>query len=443
MSRVSSYLRFIAVFLLVTLLTPLPNSTVALANDLGATDFDLAIDLAGLAQKSVSIGALNCSDGSRTFASTTDMMIGLAMDQRVQTQLNLTCRPALNIDSGVKSVSGTIAIPSKGITDGVFTAECAAKSNMGVIANVAVGAGVAGLISLNVTSASAPLAFSCSFKGSSAAKATEVFGTIEGYGDVTGMCASACVAIGMTARATVTSATGELKGQTGTGSYTYTDAFEIPELASVADRLAQMKGKKRERDQRVSCPEGAVDCTVYDTNPCSNGEDTCSAPSSYCPPGAVCNSAPFVCPPDATCTSEPPRNASDTSTRAVATASRPPSRMNVTLRSGSGDVVILRPMPINDGAVAALTPAQPVTLSGPPSAKCMLTFTARKSVKRAVTLSANGSAVVSYNTRQITALTRQLGLPAKSKTKPVITTSVSCTSDAGATPVRSRRIQLG
>lgn len=67
---------------------------------------------------------------------------------------------------------------------------------------------------------------------SSASKATDVFGTIEGYADVTGMCNSACVAVGMTAKATVTAATGELKGQTGTGTYTYTDAFELPELAT-------------------------------------------------------------------------------------------------------------------------------------------------------------------------------------------------------------------
>lgn len=187
----------------------------ASAEDLGSTDFNIALNLAGLAQGAVSIGALNCSDGSRTFGSSSEMLVGLATDTRVRTQLNLACKPTLNIDSSVKTVSGTMSVPSKGITDGVFTAECSAKSAMAVNASVAVGAAVPGLISLNVTSASAPLAFACTFKGSSASKGTDVFGTIDGYGDVAGMCSSACVALSMTARATVTAATGEFKGQSG------------------------------------------------------------------------------------------------------------------------------------------------------------------------------------------------------------------------------------
>jgi hypothetical protein len=55
----------------------------------------------------------------------------------------------------------------------VFTAECSTKSSTAVNANVSVGASVSGLISLNVTSASSPLAFGCTFKGSSASKGTE------------------------------------------------------------------------------------------------------------------------------------------------------------------------------------------------------------------------------------------------------------------------------
>ena len=95
----------------------------ASAENLGSTDFNIALNLAGLAQGAVSIGALNCSDGSRTFGSSSEMLVGLATDTRVRTQLNLTCKPTLNIDSSVKTVSGTMSVPSKGITDGVFTAE--------------------------------------------------------------------------------------------------------------------------------------------------------------------------------------------------------------------------------------------------------------------------------------------------------------------------------
>ncbi len=422
---------------LVATASPLPLVPTAQANDLGSTDFNIAMNLAGLAQSTVSIGALNCSEGGRTFNSTTDMMFGFATDQRIQGQVNMSCRPQLNINSGIRSVSGTMTIPSKGVTDGVFNAECSAKSSMSVVASVAVGAAVPGLLSVNVASASAPLAFSCSFKGSSASKATDVYGTIEGFADVTGMCNSACVAVGMTARATVTAATGELKGQTGSGTYTYTDAFELPELAAAADTLARMKGAKRVRDERISCPEGATDCTIYDSNPCPNGEDTCSFTKG--------GEGEFKCPEGATCTitTAPPKNASDVLTNMRVTGSRPPSTMNVTLRAGTGDVVILRPVPTVDGGVAALTASQPISLIGPPNAKCTLTLAGKKKVNRSVTLGSTGVANVSYTAGQLTALTRQLGLPAKSKTKPTITVSTTCTSDLGAIPARSRKLQLG
>ena len=425
---------------------PLPLLDSASAQDLGSTDFNIALNLAGLAQRSVTIGSLNCSDGSRSFGSTTEMMIGLAMDQRVQTQLSLNCRPTLAINSGVQTLSGTMTIPSRGVTDGVFTADCSARGSMAVVASVAVGAAVSGLISVNVASASAPLAFGCTFKGSSASKATDVFGTIEGYADVTGMCNSACVAVGMTAKATVTAATGELKGQTGTGTYTYTDAFELPELATVADQLASMKGKKRERDSRVSCPEGTSDCTAYSTNPCPNGEDSCKFETTGCPPGATCTTIPTTipaCPPGATCVIEPKPNTSDQISTALPANSRPPSTMRVALRSGAGDAVIVRPMPSTDGGTASITASEPVMVSGPPGAKCTFSLTGKKAAKRSVSLSATGTASVAYSNSQIAALPKQLGLPAKSKTKPTITATLACSTSDGPIAVKTRRFQLG
>lgn len=314
---------------------------------------------------------------------------------------------------------------------------------MAVNANIVIGAAVPGLISVSVSSASAPLAFGCTFKGSSASKATEVFGTIEGYGDVSGMCSSACVSLSMTARATITSATGELKGQTGTGTYTYSDAFELPELAAVADQLARMKGKSRERDQRVSCPEGAADCTVYESSPCPNGEETCKFETTGCPPGASCTSTPFECPAGATCTTTPPQNASDDILARLVTNSRPPSTMSINLRAGAGEVVIVRPMPPTDGGVAVLSRTQPITLSGPPLSKCTLTIVGRKTVRRPVTLSALGTVTAAYSTAQLATLTRQLGLPAKSKVKQIVSLSASCTTESGVVAAKSRRMQLG
>jgi hypothetical protein len=403
--------------------------TPAEAEDLGSTDFNIAMNLAGLAQSSVSIGALNCSDGSRTFGSSGEMLIGLATDSRVQTQLDLSCKPTLNIDSGVKVVSGIMTVPSRGITDGVFTAECSAKSSMAVNANVAVGAAVSGLISLNVTSASAPLAIGCTFKGSSASKGTEVFGTIDGHADVTGMCSSACVAISMTARATITAATGELKGQTGTGTYTYSDAFEVPEFASIADRLAQMKGRERVRDQRVSCPEGAQDCTIYDSNPCPNGEDTCEIKKTE-------GSGEFQCPAGATCTIvSPPSTVQSSSVKKQ--SSRPPATMRIDLASRTGQTSIVRPMPPTGGSAAKLSAGTPVTIGGAPNGTCTVTMKAKKSVKRVVKLNVNGVGTFSYSAAQLKTLSTQLGI-ASSKTK-TMTIAAIC---SGTSPSQTRVISL-
>ena len=372
------------------------------AEDLGSTDFNIAMNLAGLAQGAVSIGTLNCSDGSRTFGSSSEMLIGLATDTRVQTKLDLACKPTLNIDSGVKIVSGTMTVPSKGITDGVFTAECSAKSSMAVNASVSVGASVSGLISLNVTSASSPLAFGCTFKGSSASKGTDVFGTIDGHADVSGMCSSACVALAMTARATITAATGELKGQTGTGSYTYSDAFEVPELASIADRLAQMKGRSRVRDERISCPEGASDCTIYDSSPCPNGAETCEFKKTE-------GTGDFQCPAGATCTIvSTPNTVASSGVKKL--SSRPPSTMRIDLASRPGPTMVVRPMPPASGATATLTAGQPLTIGGSPNAKCIVSMKAKKTVKRLVTLNSSGVTTLSYSAAQLKALSTQLGI---------------------------------
>jgi hypothetical protein len=423
--------KYIRTILLSIVLVPiaLTTSSEVEAADLGSTDFNVALNLAGLAQGAVSIGALNCSDGSRTFGSSSEMLIGLATDTRVRTQLTLTCKPTLNIDSSVKTISGTMTVPTKGITDGVFVAECSAKSSMAVNATVAVGAAVSGLISLNVTSASAPLAFACTFKGSSASKSTDVFGTIDGYADVAGMCSSACVALSMTARATVTAASGEFKGQSGSGTYSYSDAFEVPELASIADRLAQMKGSARVRDERVSCPEGAEDCTIYSSNPCPNGEDTCSFTK-----GGQSNQ--IQCPEGATCTIVAPPNTVTSSHYTKLASSRPPSTMRINLASQPGQTMVLRPMPPTNGSVATLLSGQPISIGGAPNATCSVLLRAKKKVARSITLNSSGSASFSYTTAQLKSLATQLGT---SKTK-TFTLSSSC---QGNTPSISRTVRLG
>ncbi|MFM2181106.1 MAG: hypothetical protein RIR54_400, partial [Actinomycetota bacterium] len=92
---------------------------------------------------------------------------------------------------------------------------------------------------------------------------------------------------------------------------------------------------------------------------------------------------------------------------------------------------------------AAITGSEPITLGGPPNAKCTLTLSGKKASRRAVTLSGTGTATVAYSTSQIAALAKQLGLPTKSKAKPTISVSLACSSDSGVIPAKTRRLQLG
>jgi hypothetical protein len=237
----------------------------------------------------------------------------------------------------------------------------------------------------------------------------------------------------MTARATVTAASGEFKGQSGTGTYSYSDAFEVPELASIADRLAQMKGSARVRDERVSCPEGAQDCTIYSSNPCPNGEETCSFTK-----GGQSNQ--IQCPEGATCTIvAPPNTVASSSTYSKMASSRPPSTMRVNLVNQPGQTMVLRPMPPTNGSVAKLQGGQPISISGQPNATCSLLLKAKKTVKRTVVLNSNGAASVTYSSAQIKTLANQLGIPKSAKTKN-FALSASC---SGNSPSAGRTIQLG
>ena len=239
-------------------------------------DFNVVLNLAGIAQRAATIGALNCVDGGRTYASGMDMFYGLSRDPRLLSSVTLACQPAIAVDASVQQVTGTFAVPSKGIADGVITANCSAKAGISANAALTVGLGVPGLIAVNVSAAGAPLPIGCDFLGESAKTGTRVTGTIAGFAQITGMCSSACVALSLSAEAIITSTTGVLAGQTGRGTYEYRDAFELPALTEWANTLAALRPDPRKRDRRVACPEGAEDCSTFSTSPCPNGAETCT-----------------------------------------------------------------------------------------------------------------------------------------------------------------------
>ncbi|MEK7295079.1 MAG: hypothetical protein AAB018_00935, partial [Actinomycetota bacterium] len=383
--------------------------------DLGPTDFNLALDLSGISSRVTTLGALNCTDSGTTYGSIDQMAAVLAFDSRLNTSINMTCRPVVNISRAVQRVSGTMTIPSKGVTDGVIVANCSAKSGISVVANATVGAGIPGIVALNVTSASGPVPYSCDFTASSAAKATGISGTIEGYASVVGMCSSSCVAISLVSTATITSGTGEFQGQTGTGTYTYSDAFEIPGLAGVADQIALLKNTTRVRDERIYCPEGVTDCSKYDPNPCPDKATECTVTETQ----SVLSVGPQL-----------------TQQSLRPSAGRPRSLMHVSLHAGAGDVVILRPMPRTAASVGTLVGGEPITVKSVPKSSCVVTLSNKaKKVSKSVTLAADGTGNITYSTSQLKTIAKSLGLVKRGKVLPKAKVTAACKSTAGKLPV--------
>ncbi|MFM8811462.1 MAG: hypothetical protein ACKOEK_04750 [Actinomycetota bacterium] len=394
--------------------------------DVGQVEFEVALDIAGVAQRAVSLGALNCSDGSSTYADPTAMLAGLYGDPRLRASLTLSCNPSLSIDSGVQQVRGTFTVPAKGIGDGVITANCSARAGITITAAVSVGLGIPGLISMNVSSAGSPLPIGCDFVGESASTSTKITGTIQGYSSVVGMCSSACVALSMTADATVTSATGVLDGQSGSGTYTYSDAFEVPQMAAIADRLASMRNSPRTRDERVSCPEGATSCAEYSTSPCPNGEDSCATTTVVGPT--------FVCPTGAVCTTSPPT----TVVVQRLSVGRPPAVMKLDLRNVTPRATVVRPMPAGPGKTAVLSSGSTLAVAARPGTQCSILFVGKKRLLRKAESSASGTVTLTYSRAQLVALMKQVGVAKKGSTNPTVALTATC---AGS-PATTMRLEL-
>ncbi len=398
------------------------SARVAPSVDLGSLDLNVALDLSGISSRVTTLGALNCVDGGTTYGALSAMEFALAFDPRLSGSINMTCRPVVEISRLVQQVSGTLTIPSKGVTDGVIVANCSAKSGISIVANATVGAGTPGLISLNVTSASGPVPYGCDFTVSSAAKSMGMTGTIEGWASVAGMCSSSCVSIDLVSKVTVTSGTGELQGQTGTGTYTYSDAFEIPDLAATADRIALLKSVERVRDERIYCPEGAPDCSKYESSPCVDGETECvttQAVSNLSTMGKISQQSlqPSI--------------------------GRPRSLMRVSLHAGAGDVVILRPMPRTATAVGILVGGEPITIQSVPKSVCAVVLSnGAKKVSKSVTLGTAGTANVTYTTVQLKAVANSLGLVKRGSVLPKAKVTATCTNTLGKLPMRSEMIEL-
>jgi hypothetical protein len=428
-------------------------------------DFNVVLNLAGIAQRAASVGALNCVDGGRTYASGMDMFYGLSRDSRLRSSVTLACQPAIAVDASAQQVTGTFTIPSKGIADGVITANCSAKAGISASAVLSVGLGVPGLIAVNVSAAGAPLPIGCDFVGESASTGTRITGTIAGFAQITGMCSSACVALSLTAEAIITSTTGVLAGQTGRGTYEYRDAFELPALTEWANTLAALRPDPRKRDRRVACPEGAEDCSAYSTSPCPDGAETCTAtkpesqdagegiegqpvddPNAPPPPSdePVSPDSPAPASPSpsspapSTEAAPAPESAPALQVRSMGllrpSVRRSPARMRVVLVDGPAPTVIARPLAPAPGRAGAIGRGAPLTIAAAPGSSCTTVFgSGKRTVRRTDVVGARGTVAISYSRSQMTALVRQLGVKKRGGAAPIVALSVACGKAAPAT----------
>ncbi|NBP50165.1 MAG: hypothetical protein EBU70_03070 [Actinobacteria bacterium] len=424
-------------------------------------DFNVVLNLAGIAQRAATIGALNCVDGGRTYASGMDMFYGLSRDPRLLSSVTLSCQPAIAVDASVQQVTGTFTVPSKGIADGVITANCSAKAGISASAALTVGLGVPGLIAVNVSAAGAPLPIGCDFLGESASTGTRVTGTIAGFAQITGMCSSACVALSLSAEAIITSTTGVLAGQTGRGTYEYRDAFELPALTEWANTLAALRPDPRKRDRRVACPEGAEDCSVFSTSPCPNGAETCTTtkpetqqadegsegqpvddPNAPPPPSDGSAPADSTAPPSPSPASPPPASPAPDAAPAVQIRAmgllrpavrRSPARMLVVLGDGPSPTVIARPLAPAPGQPATIGRSAALTIAAAPGSSCTTAFSAgKRTVRRTSVVGARGTVSVPYSRAQMSALMRQLGASRRGAANPTVSLSVGCGTSAPA-----------
>lgn len=419
----------------------------------------MVLNLAGIAQRAATIGALNCVDGGRTYASGMDMFYGLSRDSRLRSSVTLACQPAIAVDASAQQVTGTFTIPSKGIADGVIVANCSAKAGISANAALSVGLGVPGLIAVNVSAAGAPLPIGCDFVGESASTGTRITGTIAGYAQITGMCSSACVALSLTAEAIITSTTGVLAGQTGRGTYEYRDAFELPALTEWANTLASLRPDPRKRDRRVACPEGAEDCTAFSTSPCPDGAETCTTtkpepqqadegsegqpvddPNAPPPPSDEPASPDSPSPASPAAASPAPASESAPTLQVrsmgllLPTVRRSPARMRVVLVDGPAPTVIARPLAPAPGRYGTIGRGAPLTIAAAPGSSCTTVFgSGKRTVRRTDVVGTRGTVAITYSRPQMTALMRQLGASKRGGAAPTVALSVTCGKAAPAT----------
>ena len=166
------------------------------------------------------------------------------------------CTPTVNFTAAEKSITGTVTNKALGLT-GSFLLKCSFKQSVTITASLELGMALPGGTQMSVSPTNSAIPISCGIR-IVLSDETTMNGTVEGSATIgatkqcEGSSDKSCVGIQADAQVVVTSATGQLKGYIGTGTYTFQDAFTLPKLNDSLGQAVFLLGKSSVRALRSS-----------------------------------------------------------------------------------------------------------------------------------------------------------------------------------------------
>lgn len=243
--------------------TPLPTGV---EDFVPTVDVGAALsDLAGVSATPCTVNSSNITQlaaGSSIVLSAEDPSslypIVLALKDKSDSLVSLTCTPSLTIVGEEKQIDGTISNSALGLS-GNFTLKCTFKQDLKIQADLSIGSALPKGASLVVRSADKSIPMVCSMVATFS-DGTSLSGSVDGAAEVgneesdacVGDTRLSCVPLAIDARVTITSTTGKLAGYTGKGTYDLEPSFTIASLNQSFTQLSGALGKLSVRAFRTS-----------------------------------------------------------------------------------------------------------------------------------------------------------------------------------------------
>lgn len=243
--------------------TPLPTGV---GDFVPTVDVGAALsDLAGVSSTPCTVNSSNIAQltaGASIVISTEDQTslypIVLALKDKTDSLVSMTCTPSLTIVGEETQINGTISNAALDLS-GNFTLNCTFKQDLKIQADLSIGSALPKGALLSVRSADKLIPMVCSMVATFT-DGTSLSGSVDGTAEVgneesdacVGDTRSTCVPLAIDARVTITSTTGKLAGYTGKGTYELEPSFTLASLNQSFTQLGSALGKSSVRVFRTS-----------------------------------------------------------------------------------------------------------------------------------------------------------------------------------------------